>query len=857
MNTTFATALQVPKIAATRHALPNGMTVVLAPDTAAPVVSIQAWVATGSIHEGEWLGAGLSHILEHMLFKGTPKRPVGEFAKQVQALGGRVNAYTSIDRTVYWIDAPKAGAGEAFDILSDALFNATLPEEEYVKEQEVIRREFAMGQDDTGRELSKLLLSTVFTRSPLRVPVIGYLDIYNKLTRDDVLAYYHARYVPNNITFVVSGDFDPAAMLKQIEDTLGSLPRRALPLIYTSSEPLQIGRRTDHREFPATELTHLALGWRIPGLDHPDTPALDVLSNILGVGDTSELYQRVREKDQLAHQISAGMYTLNTDGIFDIVAVCDPDKRQAAETAILAVVEAIKNKPPIAIALERAKRQLLAEYIHSLATAKGRASKLGGAWLLTRNLDFATDYSNLLDKVTASDISRVAREYLRTDRLNVISLNPPGSLAKTETAAADTAINEVQKFTLPNGLRLLVREDRRLPIVSLCAYFQGGVLAETPRNNGVSLLMSQMLLKGTSSRSALQIAETIENVGGAIDSSAGNNTFSVSLDMLSPDLTTGVEILADVLLRPIFDHKEMDKERAAQIARIKSEDEQIVSVGIKLARQKFFGDHPYGMNPAGTAESVAALTREDLLAFHRERVVAENGVIAIFGDVKAEEVHALVAKYFGRMNSGKAALAEAPIPQPLEAPVVLTETMDKNQAVVLMAFPAPALNSPDMPAVQLVNTASNDMSSRFFNRIREELGLAYFVEAMLLTGGVGGTQIFCLGTDPAKVEPVRAAFHDEITKLAQNGLNDDELARAKMKILSRDAFTKQSNSDFQMMVSLDELFGLGYDYYRNREQTFADITDTRTVAARYLDTPNFVTVIVAPPATEQKDAEGN
>ena len=181
----------------------NGLTLIVEEDRSAPVASVQAWCGTGSIHEADWMGAGMSHILEHMLFKGTEKRPPGAIANQVQKLGGYINAYTSFDRTVYWIDIPSNGAPEAVEILADVMQNATLPEEEYTKEQEVIRREFAMGFDDPGRQSSELMLRTVFTESPFRHPVIGYLDVYNKLTRDDVLRYYKTRYVPNNLTFVV------------------------------------------------------------------------------------------------------------------------------------------------------------------------------------------------------------------------------------------------------------------------------------------------------------------------------------------------------------------------------------------------------------------------------------------------------------------------------------------------------------------------------------------------------------------------------------------------------------------------------------------------------------------------------
>src|SRR5436190_15913015 len=206
-----------PATTAQKQILPNGLTIIVQEDRSAPVVSVQAWCGAGSIHESEHLGAGLSHILEHMLFKGTKNRGPNEIAQRIQDVGGYINAYTSFDRTVYWIDVPKAGAGVALEILSDTTMNSTLPEHEYVKEQEVIRREFAMTMDDPDRMAGQLLFATAFQRHPYRLPVIGELEIFNQLTRDDVLKYYQSRYTPNNLTFVVVGDVVAETVCHQLE----------------------------------------------------------------------------------------------------------------------------------------------------------------------------------------------------------------------------------------------------------------------------------------------------------------------------------------------------------------------------------------------------------------------------------------------------------------------------------------------------------------------------------------------------------------------------------------------------------------------------------------------------------------
>src|SRR2546430_9329224 len=303
-RTDDAAIIPVPPSAAQKWVLPNGLTVIVQEDHSAPVASVQAWCATGSINEDERLGAGLSHILEHMLFKGTRTRSTNAIAQRIQDVGGYINAYTSFDRTVFWIDVPKDGVATALDVLADAMMNSILPPEEYSKEQEVIRREFAMGFDDPDRMAGQLLFATAYQRHPYRLPVIGQMEIYNQLTQEQVMRYYKTRYVPNNLTFIVVGDVDAEKVRQQLADFFKAYPEKSLKPVFIPGEPPQLGRREAHQEF-ATELTHLSLAWHIPEITHPDVPALDLLSTILGDGRSSRLYRRVREEAGLPFSVSA------------------------------------------------------------------------------------------------------------------------------------------------------------------------------------------------------------------------------------------------------------------------------------------------------------------------------------------------------------------------------------------------------------------------------------------------------------------------------------------------------------------------------------------------------------------------
>src|SRR5438105_12460660 len=501
--TEHSAALTFPLSTAQKWILSNGLTIIVQEDRSAPVASVQAWCATGSVYEDQHLGAGLSHILEHMLFKGTKTRSTNQIAQKIQDVGGYINAYTSFDRTVFWIDVPKDGVPTALDILADATMNSTLPPEEYQKEQEVIRREFAMGMDDPDRMTGLLLFATAYQRHPYRFPVIGEIEIYNQLTQEQVMQYYKTRYVPNNLTFTIVGDVDAEKVRQQLAELFKPYPEKSLKPLFIPAEPPQLGRREVNQEF-ATELTHLSMAWHIPELTNPDVPALDLLSTILGDGRSSRLYRRVREEAGLAFGIGAFSYTPGDPGLFGIDATLDPKKREAAEQLVLRMLDEVKQSGVTAEELMKAKKMSLSHQLVALTTMRGQASDIGSNWLLTRNLNFSRDYLDAVQKVTLDDIKRVAAHYLTNENLTVISLNPKGSALPKAEAAIPISAGEVQKFELSNGLRVLVREDARLPLVAMGAVFRSGLLAETPQTNGITRLMAKALLKGTTTRTAEQ-----------------------------------------------------------------------------------------------------------------------------------------------------------------------------------------------------------------------------------------------------------------------------------------------------------------------------------------------------------------
>ncbi len=825
---------------------PNGLELLVLEDDSAPVASVQVWVKTGSIHEGEWLGAGMSHFLEHMLFKGTSNHGPQDFARGIQEKGGYINAYTSFEQTVYWVDIPANNVTVAVELLADAVMHSTLPEAEFAKEQEVIRREFAMGNDDPDSVAGKQLFATAFSDHPFRHPVIGYRDIFDRLTRDDLHTYYRARYVPNNMFFVVVGDVKADEIYAQLAQLFAAQPRRALADVLIPRESGQMGRREQHTEFD-TQLARLGLAWHVPEITHGDIPALDLLASVLSTGRSARFYRRLREGLAIVHGADAWCYTSSTAGLFGVDAVLDAEKVEQTTAEVLRMLGEIQQSGITAAELDKARRQFLSHQFHSLTTMRGKASSLGSNWLHARDVNFNQTYLAAIQRVTSEELIRVSRAHLSAENLTLSTLVPKGFAKKRAASASSRRTGIVEKFTLSNGLRVLVREDDRLPLVSMVSTFKCGLLAESPAENGISRLFARTFIKGTATKSADDISESIESVGGALGSDSGNNSVSLSARVLRPDLAHGLGLLADVLLHASFPAAALGRERDAQLASIKADDEEVTSNARSLLRAQLFAGHPFAMPILGTPGTLATLTSSDLIAFRNRHITAKNGVLSIFGAVSAQEIRELAESTLAALPAGTDETWKISQPAFPSANSEHTVLKPKEQAVIMVGFPGVDLFSNDTLALELIDEACSDLGSRMFNRIREEMGLAYFVGSSNLAGLARGAFSFYVGTDPAKVAEVRAALADEIWKLAESGITADELERSKAKLLGAQAIRNQSNDSLAFSCALDELYGLGARHYETLPQRVEAVTleQVRDAARRYF-TQAHVTAIVRP-----------
>ncbi len=790
-----------------RETLENGLVTVVKPDSAVALVSVQVWVKTGSIHEGECLGSGLSHFVEHMVFKGTRKRLGPQIAAEVQAHGGSMNAYTTFDRTVYYIDIPSEHLDVALDVLADTVFDATLPEVEVDRERDVILREIDMGVDDPDRTLTQALFSTAFREHPYRYPVIGHRQVFEGVGREELAAYYGARYLPNNAVLIVAGDVDPETAREKIGAAFGGFPRRRLAPFVVPYEPEQTARRED-RLYRDVNLSRCSLAYKIPGLHHKDAPALDILAAILGNGKSSILWKELREERQLVHDIDAMTWKPPAGGLLGISFTADPDKRAEAAKAVVAVIdEALVAGFSPALAAKSVRQAIVSE-INVRKTVSGQGSRLGLAEVVAGDLGFSRAYLQRLAAVDARHLAALGRRYLREEKLTVVSVDPRSSRPASANGRGRAAARmEFREKNLSNGARLLWRPNSRLPNIHLRLVALGGGLYEDPARRGLTSLLATLLTRDTRKRSAGEVSEEIETLGGAFSEFSGNNTFGLALETLPADFDIAVDLLDQAIRCPVFQEDTFRREQNALLAEIREELDDIQYFGMRRLRALFFGDHPLGIDETGTLESVPAIGREDLADHYGRLVRPGNLVLCVAGDLEAAGGLDRLEAFLEELPGEPFAHREIPFAGP-PRPGTYREFLPREQAVVLQGFPDCGVTGGDFRVGEVLDAVLSGMASRLFERVREELGLAYYVGAGRVSGLREGMFHLYAGTHPGAAEQVLNEMDAELDRIRGGGVTEEELARCRVRLKARRRTAQQTNASRAILAGLNAVYGL-------------------------------------------------
>jgi zinc protease len=833
--------MEYPATAATVETLPNGLTLILDPDPTAPVVSAQIWVATGSMHEDSHLGAGISHFLEHMVFKGTRDYDGETLADTVQAAGGHWNAYTSFDRTVYYIDGPAASLPIFMKTLTGLVFFPNLPETEFEKEKDVIRREIDMGLDDPDNVASRLLFSTVFQLDPRKHPVIGHRHLFDAIRHQDLTDYHRNRYTTDRCFCVISGEFDPEEARKMAMDlTADCLPGCGRePLV--AIDPPQLGPRRARETF-AVPTSRVSISWKTPAIDHPDAPAYDVLAGILGRGRASRLHRVLREEKELALEISAFSWTgPGREGLLAVSADAEPAKRDALIEAIFTEVAAVAASA-LDDDLAKAKRQIAASEFRSLTTASGRASDLASNWHEARDLDFTRRYLAAIQAVTAADIRRVAAK-LTDERLGLTILDPIDAPAPARITKTAREREEIRVHTLSNGLVVALIPDHRVPLVQLQAAVRGGLPSESPETNGLNQLLASTLPKGTVTRSANEIAITLESLGASIGANTGNNALLVQAAGLAPDLETIIEVFADIIVSPSLPGDAISREKASQLASLEEALQDPLHTGFRALRETIFSGSGYGLDPLGSVASLKELDRLSLSAHHSLLFNAANITVAISGDFDPDTIIGMLEKGLSALPAGHA--WSAPVSH-LSPGGDHKRHLPKKQAVLAIGFPGTTVSAADRHALAMIQEYSSDMAGPLFTRIREELGLAYQVGATQFVGYDTGLFTFYLATAPDQADLAHRELMAEIDKIAAHGIPDEAFDRVRSTVLSGLAIQQQSPASVARHVALDLLFGHPADQHRRLPEAYNALTaqGVREVAKRiFSEKPTVITVL--------------
>ena len=794
-----------------RHTLPNGLTLVHRPDFSSEVVSVQIWVKTGSIHEGALVGSGLAHYLEHMLFKGTSRRDAKAISREVHAMGGSINAYTTFDRTVYYIDAPSNAFDQILDLLSDIVMHSTLPEEEVERERAVILREIDMGLDDPDRQLSQALFRTAYQRHPYREPVIGHRALYEKVTGDELRAYYHARYVPNNMLVTVVGAIAPEECLAQVDQCFGAIPRGRLAPVQIEEEPVQLAARREEivGEF---NIFRGGLGFKVPHLSHPDSPRLDALAHALGGGESSLLWERLRNQQNLVNYIDCRNWNPGGNGLFWISYLCDAAKSHEVEKAILDLLaELVANGLPESV-VEKALRQAISSEINGRKTMSGQASRLGLGEVVIGDINYGRRYLKGLQAVRAADLQAAAQRYLVKESMSLVTLGPaPKHVESTAKFEGKHALKAFEQIDLASGARLLLQPDARLPKVHLRCVLQGGPFYEPANQRGVSALLAELLTKDTETRSAQAIAELVESIGGSFTATGGNNTISLSIEVLPADLDIALDLLSKALTAPAFDPATFKTEREAQVSALKEDDDEILGYGLRRLRERFFDQHPFAVGSDGRIEDLEALTVEDLATHYRSLVKASNIVLAVTGDFQREGLIERLSPFLEtQIPAQPFEVADAAAPQQV-AVYTGHEAMDREQAVVLQAYPDVGIQDKDFVVAEMLNELFSGMSSRLFERIREDQGMAYYVGTTRVIGLKTGMFVFYAGTHPDQAEAVLREMAIEIERVAAGEVTEDELARCRTRLKAARPMGKQTIGARAMHAAVHVTYGLPVD----------------------------------------------
>jgi zinc protease len=801
--------------------LKNGMTILIRESRASKVAFCQVLVKTGSIHEGGNMGGGLSHYLEHVVSGGTTSTfTESEINERIQAIGGATNAYTSYEQTVYFITTTGAHYREAMELLLAYVNDCQFEEAEYQREKPVIIQEFQMGENNPSMQLWSLFMKTAYRTHPIRYPVIGERDIFLKMDKEDLISHYRRWYTPENMVVSVVGDVDKEEALEAIVDLAGEIRRTENPPYVLPDEPPQLSPRRVEKSLPMARLAQAQMGFRTIRLTDTDLYPLDVLAVIMGDGRTSRLYKKVRDQKGLVLSISAESWTPTfVEGQFLISMDLPYENLSNAIDAVWEELSDVRQNLVSEDELKRAKNKVMSDYIFSQESVESQARQLTADWVATGDPYFSETYVSRIKAVTADDIRRVAQKYFKREAMSLAAIKPPRAKAGTQEALASSPAmqTEIERIILPNQMTLLLKRNPSAPIVAFEFFAEGGLRFEPSNKPGLSHFMASLLTKGTKNRSKIEIAKALEDVGGSIASSSGNNVVSIAASVLKEHFDIALDLLADVVLNPTFPEGEIEKQRQETLLALRRLDEEWTTEITRLFESHYYRRHPYRNDVLGTIEAVQGFSEEDIRSFYGSIMLPNNSVLAICGDIDLATVAAKVEKAFEDFKPGV-----------LEEPVIEAETHnidqderyetfnEKTSAALFVGYNGLTLADADVPVVHVLDAIISGIgypSGWLHNALRGgDTSLVYYVHAYPGFGIDGGYFGVIAQTTPDNYDEVLKIIVDKMDLIRTKEVDEQTLERARDMCITMHELGLETIASQASSAGLNEIVGLGSNY---------------------------------------------
>jgi zinc protease len=860
-----------------RHRLQNGLTVLVEENHAAPVTALQVWVRVGSADElpNE---AGLAHLHEHMLFKGTARRGPGEIARTIEASGGEINAWTSFDQTVYHVVVASQFTAQGLDVLADAITKAAFDPEELSREIEVVCEEIKRSLDSPARKLSKELFAAAYTRHPYGKPVIGTEESVRSFAREGILRFYRRWYRPENCVLVAVGDVREAEMLELAERHFAwpaagferapqrpDEPPRSRPRGRVVRDKLKEG--------------YLSIAWPAPSLRDPDVAALDALAIVLGHGDGSRLFRALKRDRLLCTEVQASCYTPADPGLTIVGLTLKPEQVEEAVREALRQVYATRAAEVTDEELSLACRLIESEAVYQRETVQGQARKLGFYESSASGIEFEAEYLARVAALTPQIVREAAERHIHPEAAVACAILPEGDgidsdalsalLLDAEEAArkaprappsprspekrepirfAEPRTGPLLREPLPGGGVLLVKEERAVPLVALRAVWPGGLRAESEADCGINMMLARLAAKGTRSRGAVELQREFEAMGGSIGGNAGRNSFGIRSEFLSRHLARGFELFAECTAEPSFAPAEVERERKLQLDELRSREDNPAGVAFQLFSETLYRRHPYRFDTLGTEESISRLGPSQLAEYRERRYPPGRAVLSVVGDVDPAEVQRLARKHFGAHRGPASAELRPPEEERPASPRRVVKKLAKVQAHLVLGFLGARLSDPLRWPLEVLSAVLSGQGGRLFVELRDKRSLAYSVTSFSVEGVDPGAFAVYIGCGPEKVTEALDGIRRELDRCRESPPSPAELDRARTHLIGTHAISLQRNSARAALYAFDEAYGLGADFSsRFAEQVGAvSSADVLAAAQQVLDPRGEVISLVAP-----------